>query len=140
MLRAVVDTNIVIRALIKPRGTVGPILVRLAAGDYVVLYSEPVLDELLAKLALPRIRGKYSLDDDVVEATVALLALRGELVSPTRHIKVCRDPRDDMFIEAALAGNAQYLVTGDDDLLVLKQFETVRIVSPRTFLAALQNR
>ncbi len=137
MLRAVVDTNILIRALIKPRGTVGPMLAYLAAGSYVILYSEPLLDELLAKLALPRIREKYSLDDEVVQGTVALLALRGELVSPTRHVKVCRDRRDDMFIEAAVAGNAQYLVTGDDDLLVLKQFETVRIVSPRTFLAAL---
>ncbi len=138
MLRAVVDTNILIRALIKPRGTVGPILGRLAAKDYVILYSEPLLDELLAKLALPRLRVKYSLDDQVVQGTVALLALRGELVNPTRHVKVCRDPRDDMFLDAAVAGNAQYLVTGDEDLLVLKHFETVRIVSPRVFLAALE--
>jgi uncharacterized protein len=136
MLRAVVDTNILIRALIKPRGTVGPMLVHLAAGSYVILYSEPLLDELLAKLALPRIRVKYSLDEEVIKGTLALLALRGELVNPTRRVKVCRDPRDDMFIETAVAGNAEYLVTGDDDLLVLKQFETVRIVSPRTFLAA----
>ncbi len=59
------------------------------------------------------------------------------LVKPTRQIKICRDPKDDMFIEAALAGDASCVVTGDDDLLTLKKFETVRFVIPRTFLASL---
>jgi len=45
-----------------------------------------------------------------------------------------------MFIEAALAGAAEYIVTGDDDLLTLKKFETVRFVTPRHFLAALDKR
>lgn len=137
MTRAVVDTNILLRALIKPHGTVGPILTRLAAGDYVLVYSQFVLDELLEKLALPRIHQKYSLDDQTVETTLALLALRGEFVYPTREIRVCRDPDDDVLIETALAGNAEYIVTGDQDLLVLKKFETVRIVTPGVFLRVL---
>jgi putative PIN family toxin of toxin-antitoxin system len=137
MMRAVIDTNILIRALIKPTGTVGPILERLSAGHYVAIYSEPLLTELLAKLALPRIRTKYHLDDAVIETTLALIALRGELVLPIRKINICRDPNDDMLIEAALAGSAQYIVSGDEDLLILKRFETVRVVTPRTFLAAL---
>jgi len=136
MIRAVVDTNILIRALIKPTGTVGPVLQRLAANDYRLVYSEALLSELLEKLALPRIRAKYHLDDRSIETTLALLALRGELVRPTRSIKVCRDPDDDMLLEAAVAGAAQYIVTGDEDLLVLKKFETIRIVTPRVFLAA----
>ena len=51
--RAVVDTNILIRALIKPQGTVGPVVSRLRDGDYTLVYSEPLLDELLATVALP---------------------------------------------------------------------------------------
>lgn len=46
-MRAVIDTNILIRALIKPKGTVGPILGRLRDGDYTAVYSESLLDELL---------------------------------------------------------------------------------------------
>jgi putative PIN family toxin of toxin-antitoxin system len=139
MIRAVIDTNIMIRALIKPQGTVGPILTHLRSGDYTLIYSEPLLDELLAKLALPRLREKYQLDSPVVEALVSLFALRGDLVYPPRTVKVCRDAKDDMLIEASLAGNAEYIVTGDEDLLVLRRFETVRMVTPRVFLGALQN-
>jgi len=137
MTRAVVDTNILIRALIRPYGTVGPIIPRLRDGDYTLVYSTPLLEELVAKLALPRIRVKYRVQTEQVEALVSTIVLRGERVTPTRQVKVCRDPKDDMFIQAALAGEARYVVTGDDDLLTLKKFETVRFVIPRTFLASL---
>ena len=137
MMRAVVDTNILIRSLIKPQGTVGPIIPRLRDGDYTLVYSAPLVDELAAKLSLPRIQVKYHIRLEEIEALVALIVLQGEKVIPTRKVKVCRDPKDDMFIEAALAGEAQVVVTGDDDLLTLKEFETVRFVTPRAFLAAL---
>ncbi len=94
-----------------------------------------LLDELIEKLALPRIRHKYRLGVNDIEALVALIALRGDLVTPNRSIKVCRDPDDDMVIEAALAGMAEYIVTGDKDLLTLKEFESVRFITPRVFLA-----
>ena len=136
-MRAVLDTNILLRALIKPQGTVGPILRRLRNGDYLAIYSEPILDELLAKLALPRLRDKYHLTDETTTDLLALLALRGELVRPERKVRVCRDHDDDKFIEAALAGGAEYVVTGDEDLLSLKKLESVRFVTPRTFLEAL---
>lgn len=123
-----------------PNGTVGPVITRLRDGDYTLVYSAPLIDELLEKLALPRIREKYHLNDQDIDDLLALIALRGELVTPTRKVKICRDPKDDMFIEAALAGNAEVIVTGDEDLLTLKEFETVRFVTPRAFLALLDQR
>jgi putative PIN family toxin of toxin-antitoxin system len=138
-MRAVVDTNILIRALIKPDGTVGPILTRLANGEYTLIYSAPLLDELLEKLALPRIRDKYGIDGDVIESLLHLIALRGELISPTRKVKICRDPDDDRVIEAALDGHADYIVSGDTDLLTLGAVEHVPIVLPFMFLQILDN-
>ena len=59
---------------------------------------------------------------------------------PSRRINVCRDLDDNIFIEAALAGDAGVVVTGDDDLLTLKKFESVQFVTPKIFLGMLDKR
>ncbi len=135
-MRAVIDTNIIIRAMIKPLGTVGPVLGRLRNGEYTAVYSEAILDEMVTKLALPRIAKKYQIGEGDIEDLLGLLALRGDLVNPTRFVQVCRDADDDMLIEAALEGKAGWVVTGDQDLLTLEKFESIRFVSPRVFLQA----
>ena len=139
-MRAVVDTNILIRALIKPQGSVGPILTRLSAGDYVLVYTDALLDELLEKLALPRIRIKYGIGDDVVEGFLQVLLLRGDHVAPRRAVRISRDPDDDRVIEAALEGTADYIVSGDGDLTELIEVEGIPIVAPSTFLRALDTK
>jgi putative PIN family toxin of toxin-antitoxin system len=136
-MRAVVDSNILIRAVIKPGGTVGPVLRRLVRGDYVLVYSRPLLAELLEKLELPRIKEKYSITDDDIADLIALFVLRGDLVIPEIQVTSCRDPEDNMVIEAALAGEAPWVVTGDEDLLTLGTYETVSFVTPRAFLQRL---
>jgi putative PIN family toxin of toxin-antitoxin system len=137
LLRAVVDTNILVRAVIKPLGSVGPVLRRLRDGTYVLLYSEPLLTELVDVLNRPRIRDKYSLTPDDIETVVALVLLRGEGIVPTRRIDICRDPKDNMLLEAAADGNADVIVSGDKDLLDLEAFEEIPIVGPADFLARL---
>ena len=60
------------------------------------------------------------------------------LVRPKERIEVCRDPKDNMLLEAAVAGGkADYLVTGDEDLLILKTFGETKIVTPAKFLTLL---
>lgn len=137
LLRAVVDTNILVRAVIKPLGSVGPVLRRLRDGAYVLLYSEPLLTELVDVLNRPRIRDKYGLTLDDIETVVALVLLRGEGIAPTRRIDICRDPKDNMILEAAADGNADVIVSGDKDLLDLEAFEEIPIVGPADFLARL---
>ena len=139
MIRAVVDTNIFIRALIRPQGSVGQVLARLRDGDYTLLYADPLLDELVAKLALPRIRAKNHLRDEDVETVLALILLRGKQVAPQRRIVACRDPKDDIVLEVAVAGQADFIVTGDNDLLVLHPFEGIPIVGPAEFLKSLES-
>ena len=134
MRRAAVDTNVFISALIKPQGAVGPVLGYLRDRRYTLIYSDIFLDELIDKLALPRIREKYHLDDADIETVLTVILLRGEPVVPQRRIQVCRDPKDDMILEMAVAGLADYIVTGDKDLLELHPFEGIPIVGPAEFI------
>ena len=136
-MRAVVDTNILVRAAIRPLGSVGRVLLRLRQGDDTLLYARPLLEELVDVLNRPRIRDKYGLSDPDIEAIVALILLRGEAVEPEERIAACRDPRDDTFLEVAVAGKADVLVSGDEDLLVLDPFAGIPTLSPAAFLRLL---
>ena len=140
MIRAVLDISILIRALIKPQGTVGPVLQGLRNTDYQLLYSDPLLAELAEVLARPRLRAKYSLTTEDIATVLSLILLRGEPVVPARRIGVCRDPTDNMVLEAAVAGQADAIVSGDNDLLTLNPFEGIPILSPAAFLRMLQSQ
>ena len=136
-MRVVVDTNILVRALIKPNGTVGPVLLRLRRGDYTLLYARSLLEELIDVLNRPRIRQKYGLTDQDIQVVVSLILLRGEALVPDDRITACRDPKDNKFLEVAVAGQADVIVSGDQDLLVLHPFAGIPIVPPVTFLQML---
>jgi len=64
------------------------------------------------------------------------LASVATFVQPSAQIRICRDPKDDQFLEAAVAGAADFIVTGDADLLALDPFQGIRIVNPASFLSA----
>lgn len=136
-MRAVVDTNILVRAVIRPHGTVGPVLLRLRHGEYTLLYARPLLEELVDVLNRPRIRDKYRLTDLDIQTVIGLILLRGEGVAPTERIRACRDPKDDKFLEVAVAGRADLIVSGDQDLLTLHPYGEIPIVGPRAFLRML---
>lgn len=137
-MRAVVDTNILVRALIRPQGTVGPVLFSLREGRYLLLYSDATLQELVDVLSRPRLQKKYGWTPTDIRTVVALILLRGERVTPRVSLRVCRDPHDDKFLEVAVRGGAEVIVSGDKDLLVLSPFRGIPIVSPRRFLEMLQ--
>src|SRR5688500_16153942 len=118
-MRAVVDTNILVRALIKPRGTVGLVLQRSWERAFTVIISQPLREELVDVLNRPRIRQKYHLSEADVGTVLNVLLMRGDVVVPNQRVTVCRDAKDNMVLEAALAGRADVVVSGDEDLLVL---------------------
>jgi uncharacterized protein len=138
-VRAVIDTNILVRALINRAGTVRPLLMALDAGLYTIILSSALLTELTRVLRRPRMRARYGISEDDIGDLLQLLVRRGEIVTPVRTIRVCRDPRDDMFLEAAVAGDANVIVSGDEDLLVLHPFESIPIVGPAAFLSMLDD-
>jgi putative PIN family toxin of toxin-antitoxin system len=73
-----------------------------------------------------------------LEAISGLFALRGEMATISETVRICRDPDDDFLLETAIAGRADYLVSGDADLLILRKFRKIRIVNPRKFLSVLE--
>gem|GEM_PF-6248435 len=107
-----------------------PLIKRLTT---VKSYSRPpVLLELAEVLARNKL-NKYLTEQDRMRFLVALLK-ESDLVAITEQIDECRDPSDNKFLELALCGNADVLVTGDNDLLVLNPFRGIAIVTPRDFL------
>ena len=137
MIAAVVDTNILVRAVNKPTGSVSPVLERLRDKDYLLIYSEPLLSEFVDVINRPRIRDKYHITPEDISTVVALLILRGREIRSVERIEICRDPKDNMVLEAAIAGEAQVIVSGDEDLLTLDPFRGISIVSPSKFLEML---
>lgn len=139
-MRAVVDTNVLVSALIRREGAVGPVLAYLQEGAFTLLYTDQLLAELISVLARPRIRDKYLAGRADVGAILLTIAREGESVVTSRTITVCRDARDNWLLEAAIAGRADAVVTGDRDLLVLHPFEGIPIITPTSFLALLGRR
>ena len=139
-MRVVVDTHVLVSAAIVPTGRLGAVILHLRQGDFLPLYSTATLGELAQVLARPRIRMKYGLTDADIRTLIDLVLLRGEDVTPVTRVTVCRDPRDDVFLEVALAGKAERIVSGDDDLLTLHPFRGIPIITPAAFLAELKRQ
>ena len=137
-LHAVVDTNVIVSALIRPAGAAGILMRRLREGAFTAVFSPELIDEIAAVLCHPKIRTKYRTNPKDFEDIAALFALRGDLVTCEERIRLCRDPDDDFLLETAVSGNADYLVTGDEDLLSLKKLRQIKILKPAPFLAILE--
>ena len=136
-MRAVVDTGVLVSGLIRPQGTIGEVLRALHDGRFVIVYSTPIVVEIIDVLGRPPFRAKYQIQPDDITTLVNLIRLRGELVLPQITITACRDPKDNKFLEAAVESNADAVVTGDSDLLVLHPFQRIPILRPVEFLARL---
>ncbi len=127
LLRVVLDTNVIISAAWG--GVPYHVLEAWFAERYVLLISPAVLAEYHA--TLERLLPGSPAADRFLHA----LYVKGVAVHPTESLAVIRDdPSDDRFLECALAGRAEVIVSGDRHLLQLNSFRGIRIVSPRTFL------
>ena len=136
-MRAVIDTGIFVSALIRPQGRTGDVLQALKDKRFTLIYSTDILVEIIDVLGRDKFRNKYQITPDDIAALIDLIRLRGELVMPSQKVSACRDPKDDIFLEAALEGKAEYIVSGDFDLLDMKSFENISMLRVAEFLARL---
>ena len=134
-MRAVIDTGVLVSGLISPQGTTGSVLKALRDGLFTVVYSSETMMEAVEVLGRDKFKLKYHIQPDDITALVNLIRLRGEAVYINQRVVECRDPKDDKFLEAALGGNADCIVSGDDDLLSMNPFRDIPILSPAEFLA-----
>ena len=129
--RVVLDTNVLISAVLAPLGKPAACVAWVL--DNATLLSSPALiDELKTRLERPRFAKRV--DRDEVASYLEDLRIAADFIEPTKRIKACRDPDDDKLLEIAVFGDAGWIVTGDDDLLVLNPFQGVQIVTPSGFL------
>lgn len=135
MIRAVLDANVYVSAAIRPEGPPGKIIDRFLRGKaFEIVMSNAIVDEVLRALSYPKVR-KYirpGLDPELWFEDIVVLS---QLVAGDREVAgASKDPDDDKYIAAAIEGRAEFVVAGDSDLLDRKEYDGIRIVSPRAFL------
>jgi putative PIN family toxin of toxin-antitoxin system len=138
-MSVVFDTVILVRGLINQSGWCGRLL-HERRNRYRLVVSPAVLAEYLAVLQRPALVRKYGVLESHELRDVLNFVASGILVDPPRIPAVCRDPADDMFLAAAEAGEARFIVSEDRDLLNLDSFRDIPIITAATLLRILDER
>ncbi len=109
MIRVVIDTNVVVSALLQPEGLPAAVLMLALSGEIQLCISDDVFAEYDEVIRRPRLKRTT----DVIEGTLKSIRELGHWVKPTVIAHVCSDPDDNIFLECAQAAGADYLVTGN---------------------------
>jgi len=127
-LRVVFDTNVLVSYVLTHRPPIATLIdLHLARGDIVLVTAHELLEELDRVLRYPRLHRYYTGEERT--RFVALVMALSELVElPEMIPRICRDPDDDRLIACAVAGGADVIVSGDDDLLVLEHVGEIPIL------------
>ena len=135
--RAVIDTNVLISGLIIPKGNPFQVLRLWQAKKFELLVSPNLIAETSEVFRRPKILKKYNLSLEQIEGFLQLIHVYGIIVLPTKSKAEVRDKKDQDILDTAISGKADFLVTGDDDLLVLANGTRVgklNILTPREFV------
>jgi len=116
MRLVVIDTNVWVSAFLNRKGFPARIKDAWVNGQFEVVLSSPLLQEISEVLHRPRIKDKYGLVEDEINQFIELLLRRAVLVAIGGQVKLCRDEHDNMFLETAITAGAGYLISRDDDL------------------------
>ena len=142
MAKAVLDTTALVSAMLtrKP-GAACHELIRLAKdGAFELFMSSDILEETAETLRYPHLRKRYDYSDTDIIAFCQDLVLVGTITDDAPIVPVVRDPDDDKIVACAVAAGADYLVSRDKDLLILKEHEGISIISPEAFLRILRDQ
>ena len=136
--RVVLDTNVVLSALVFGGGAAGQLRTAWQAGMFTPLVSTPTAQELVRVLAYPKFRLSDA-DREELLADYLPYTTTVRIPNPPPNVPECRDPFDVMFLELAVVGKAKILVSGDHDLLALAGQTNFSIHTLDIFLATIVN-
>ena len=129
--RLVFDTNTLISHLLLPSSLPAQ-AVRKGLHQGQILVSDETMGELADVLVRPKFDRYISIEDR--QAFFRVFGRVVENVHIIRSIQVCRDPKDNKFLELAVDGRATCIITGDQDLLILHPFNSIPIITPQSYL------
>jgi putative PIN family toxin of toxin-antitoxin system len=131
MIKAVLDTNVIISAIFW-RGNEYSLLAAGREGRIALVVSPEILDEVSSVLS-----KKFKASAFQTQQAMAMIARFFDVIKVSSKVHASRDPSDDKILACALDARAGFIVTGDNDLLVLKEFRGIRIVRPSDALLLL---
>ena len=133
IITAVLDTNVLVSGLIGS-GVPRQVVEAGLQGQYRLVTSLYLVQELAHVLSYPRIRRRLHLQDDQVQAILAGVLAHAKVVPGAIELPgITRDPKDDTVVACAVEGEAAYIVSGDDDLLTLGVVRGIAVITPRHF-------
>ncbi|MBI3734131.1 MAG: putative toxin-antitoxin system toxin component, PIN family [Chloroflexi bacterium] len=139
-MRAVLDVGQYVSATIRADGHPAQVLAAWRDGQFELVRSQPILDDLRRVLAYPRIRKYHRFSDEEIALFVDALALAAQLAPAHLELRgVPDDPTDDKVLACAVEGQAEYIVSSDQHLLKMDGYEQIAIVPPRRFLERLRH-
>src|SRR6266508_1158958 len=138
-MRVVVDTNVVISSYLSSQGASHTILTSWRNQSFDLVVSEPILEEYGRALQYPHVRKRHNLSDDEIAKIVDDFRDLAQVVAPSASLDVvAADPEDNKIIECAVEGKADYIVSGNDHLLDIKEYQGIQILTPAQFVLVLE--
>jgi putative PIN family toxin of toxin-antitoxin system len=140
MRSAVLDSSVLVSAFLTPRGLAAHLLAAARQRKFSLSLSEQIIAETQAVLLdQPHVRQRYPYTDEQAVRFCRALRSAASLVVPLPEVHgVVRDPNDDHVVACALAASVSYLVTRDPDLLTLRVYQDVRMITPEDFTRLLR--
>ena len=134
-MRVVIDTNIFISGLLGS-GSCRKVYLSFKEGEFELVVSEVLFEEL--KFVIERPKFHLLIDAEEKKEVILFIRSKAIFVKPKRKFNICRDTKDNKLLECALEARADFIVSRDKDLLILKSFLGTSIVSPKEFLNKLK--
>ncbi|MFH1562153.1 MAG: putative toxin-antitoxin system toxin component, PIN family [Nitrospirota bacterium] len=116
MLTAVIDTNLLISSMINPFGFPARLINLLRIGRFQIVYCREMVNEFIEVTQRVKFSKKYGITREEVNGLLKILHGRGKEIRIRGDLQLCRDTKDNMFIETSISGKAEYVVSRDDDI------------------------